>query len=183
MAVDREGKRRDFAIAFAGRIFILASCGCADDPDAKRLEAWRQAESEHRHLHVGGKLHFDFHSVRMYRMSWDHQESSERILSDGELNESRLPKDGLLLSFAQVKKLQAAVTGSHPEVEPFLCFDPHHGFVFFDKDGAIVGSIDICFQCMNYRGSPGGFPSNWDLLSIAELVHELGAPLSNPDWK
>ncbi|MBL8888785.1 MAG: hypothetical protein JNL67_02320 [Planctomycetaceae bacterium] len=170
------------AIAMAGLMLVFDSSGCSEAPDAKRIREWRQAEADQRHLHQGGKLHFEFDSVRCYRTNWANSHLSEEIVTNGKLNEASKPLDNILLTTAQVKKLEAAITGSHPEVGRAMCFQPHHAFVFFDKDGVIVGNIDICFLCSNYYGSPGEFVFNWDLLAIAEVIHELGIPLSNPDW-
>lgn len=172
-----------FAASFLASFCFLASCDRPLDPDEQRLANWRQAETSLRHLHVGGKWHFDFHSVRLYRINWEDQFSYDSMVSNGELNKTRLPEDGILLTSAQVERLEAAVTGSHPEAGGAMCRYPHHGFVFFDKEGAIVGNIEVCFICDSYRGWPDKYVYDWDLLSIAEIIHEAGLPLSNPDWE
>lgn len=182
MRLKNNGNVKLVTVAAVGLVFMLASFGCSETPDAKRIREWQQKEAEQRHLHQGGKWHFEFDSVRLYRTNWAKEDPMEDIVSNGRLNETREPLDGILLTSTQVKKLESAVTGSHPEVFGAMCFYPHHGFVFFDKNGTIVGSIDICFKCSNYQGNPEGFALHWDLLAIAELVHELGVPLSNPDW-
>ena len=62
------------------------------------------------------------------------------------------------------------------------CFDPHHAFVFLDDDQSVVGHIDICFLCNQYRASPLGYAVNWDLNAVAELFVELELEISNPNW-
>ena len=58
---------------------------------------------------------------------------------------------GILLSDAQRDGLIALVNDVlHPRQRPpsFRCtFDPHHGFVFFDREGTPIAEIQVCFDC------------------------------------
>ena len=164
---------------------LAFACGCNDASrtDEQYLADWRNAESKSNVLHEGGTWHFEFVSVRLYRHNWDNQYIEFPILSAGKLSETREPKEGILLSPSQVDRLEAAVTGSHADTGIALCHFPHHGFVFFDGDGAPVGSVDVCFLCGNVRTMPQGYAESCDLLSLAELIHEAGVPLRNPEWK
>ncbi len=131
-----------------------------------------------------GDWHFSgLEEVRAYRLNWEDPYSFNKILDEkGELNRTRLPEEGVLLNEAQLKRLKAAVTGTHPHHLRAACFYPHHAFVFFDSEGTVVGHINICFQCSNYDGTPAGFADKWDVESIRCLVEDLGMPIRNEKW-
>jgi len=133
----------------------------------------------------GGKWHFSgFNEIRAYRLNWEDEHSMNPIVNqDGSLNPTRIPKEGVPLTEAQVKRLEAAVTGSHPEHPVAACFYPHHAFLFFDGSRKIVGHINICFLCSNYRGQPEGYARNWNLSQLEELLKDIGIPLRNPKWR
>ena len=160
-------------------------CGCSKAPltDEQYLAKWRDAESQQDISHNGGTWHFDFETVRLFRINWDDQYTMRHILDGGELNDTRVPDEGITLTDAQVEQLESAVTGSHTDVGIGLCIYPHHAFVFYDADDQIIGSIDVCFLCESFHAKPKGYARNWDLLSIAELIHDTGMPLRNPSWE
>ena len=99
------------------------------------------------------------------------------------MNPTRLPEDGVELSGKQIEQLKVAITGHHPEHGVALCMYPHHGFLFFDQFGKIIGHIDICFLCSNYSASPqGAFASTWDLEALEGLIRDIGFPIKNWKW-
>lgn len=159
--------------------------GCNKPPltDEQYLAKWREAESKLNISHEAGTWHFDFQTVRLFRINWDDQYTMRHMLHDGELNDTRVPTDGIELTDAQIDQLKAAVTGSYTDVGVGLCNYPHHAFVFYDGDVQIVGSIDVCFLCQSFHARPNGYARNWDLLSIAGLIHDAGMPLRNPRWE
>ena len=172
---------------FVAISFVGVSCTREIVPltDAEWLDRMHQARTQRKgdSPDIAGEWHFDFQTVRAYRMNWEDEDAMETIVAAGKLNETREPRSGIALSTAQVERLQSAVTGTHPELGIGLCLYPHHGFVFFDENDDIVGSIDVCFLCESFRGNPRGFAGSWNLVSIAELIHDLGMPLRNPDWE
>ena len=90
------------------------------------------------------------------------------------------------LTAEQIDVLVSAITGKHQPVGGALCYIPHHGFVFYDKDSKILGHVEICFMCGNYYSMPRkGLSRDWDLSKLGTLVRELGLPMFNsPDkWK
>ncbi|MEM7698809.1 MAG: hypothetical protein AAF236_10430 [Verrucomicrobiota bacterium] len=131
-----------------------------------------------------GEWHFtNFSEVRAFRLNWEDEDAFDRILDqDGNLNPTRLPKDGVVLTDAQITALEAAVTGEHPDHPVAACFYPHHAFIFYGETGEIIGHINICFLCSNYSGDPPGFASNWNLAALRDIFDDIGMPLSNPDW-
>lgn len=132
-----------------------------------------------------GKWHFSgFNEVRAYRLNWEDEHSMDPIVNqDGSLNPTRIPEDGIRLTEAQVKRLEAAVTGSHPAHPVAACFYPHHAFVFFNGSKEIVGHINICFLCSNYTGQPAGYAVLWNLSELKELIGDIGMPLRNAKWR
>lgn len=131
-----------------------------------------------------GTWHFaNFSEARAFRLNWDDETSFDQILDqEGKLNATRVPEKGIRLTSEQIRRLEAAVTGSHPEHPVADCFYPHHAFVFFNDAGKVVGNINICFLCSNYRGEPKGYAENWDLGELKNLISDLGMPIRNPEW-
>ncbi|MGB7324568.1 MAG: hypothetical protein WBD31_06835 [Rubripirellula sp.] len=167
---------------------LCGLCGCSKTPqpplsDEQYLAKWRNAELDQDISHEGGTWHFDFQTVRLFRINWDDQYTMRHMLTDGELNDTRVPLDGITLTDAQVRQLEAAVTGTHTDVGIGLCIYPHHAFVFYDAEDQIVGTIDLCFLCNSFHAKPNGYARNWDVLFIAELIHDTGMPLRNPSWE
>ena len=141
-------------------------------------------QNQNMSQHTGGTWHFDgIAEIRAYRLNWDDPHAFGSIITPkGNLNSTRLPEVGIPLNKEQEGKLQAAVTGTHLSHPVAACFYPHHAFVFFDDSGKIIGHVDICFICSNYRGSPTGFADRWDLESLEQLVLDLGMPKANEEW-
>ena len=129
------------------------------------------------------KWHFTFNEVRAFRLNWENEQSVARILDgEGNLNPTRIPQDGFVLTNEQITTLGAAVTGEHSDHPIADCFYPHHAFIFYGESGEIVGHIDICFLCSNYSGEPQGYAGNWNLVALRKLFLDMGIPLSNTDW-
>jgi len=122
-------------------------------------------------------------AVHAFRINWDDKTSFNPLVDqNGELNSTREPIEGVLLNNEQVKLLKRAVLGNHPPGWVAACHYPHHGFLFTDQQGSIVGSADICFMCSNKRGKPEGFADNWDFEGLKELLQSLDIEITNPEW-
>jgi hypothetical protein len=97
-------------------------------------------------------------------------------IMDGHLNPSRLPKDGVELSSAQIAHfLRATATTEHPGSH-LKCFYPHHALVFFAAGDKIIGHYTICFQCAVYRSSVGQFVSEPDFDDLHRLIDSISLP-------
>lgn len=127
-----------------------------------------------------------FSEIRAYRFNWDDPNGEQgqlRLYNERNgLNPNRIPKEGVRLNDQQVARLKQAVCSEHARSTAAACFWPHHGFLFLDEQGRIVGSISICFLCDNYEAYSSGFAKRWDLQALKALFEELGMPISNPDW-
>ena len=131
-----------------------------------------------------GNWHFEFAAIRAYRMNWDDPHSFDRIINyEGVLNKTRSPEEGVALSQKQIEQLGAAVTGDHPQHPTTECFYPHHAFLFYDKNGIIVGHLDVCFKCSKFKGEPEGFSDYGDLNALESLFGDIDIPIHNENWK
>jgi hypothetical protein len=113
----------------------------------------------------------------------------ERDKIDDVVIDGRLHK-GIFMTSAdltpeQTEKLYSAITGTHTHQKGAVCFQPHHGFVFYGASGEILGSISLCFGCVGYRHAPQGEVSKvFDIKALEELVMELKMPiLEDPKQK
>ncbi len=59
----------------------------------------------------------------------------------------------VVLSAAQIDELFDAIFGKHSPPAHAMCYEPHHIFIFFEKDQP-VGAFEICFRCSDYRAWP-----------------------------
>jgi hypothetical protein len=85
---------------------------------------------------------------------------------------------GIPLTRKQVERLLAAVQGKHPAYTAPMCIEIHHAFVFYDPLQKPVALIEPCFECLVFLAHPGGLGPWVDFPALADLVHEIGLPLS-----
>ncbi len=86
------------------------------------------------------------------------------------------------LSPAQVAKLEKATFSITHRSEPAACYDPHHIFVFYAKDGTVTNAIEVCFSCTGLATIPSTTEEQWyrhDFVALAYLADELGLWLEN----
>jgi hypothetical protein len=93
------------------------------------------------------------------------------------LGPSVINKAGAPLTSAQVRRLLDAVTRDHHEHLTARCFDPRHGFIFYDAEHKAVASIEVCFECGFARGSPDLPRHSYDdMETLRKLCKELKLP-------
>jgi hypothetical protein len=127
--------------------------------------------------------HFGFSAVKAYCLNWEDQYSFDSIVQGKDLNETRSPREGILLSDGQTESLRQAILNRNDGGVIGMCRYPHHAFVFFGDDDQVVGHYDVCFLCSSAGGSPGEFSGFPDYGALAALVKDLGLPTANPEWK
>jgi len=99
------------------------------------------------------------------------------LFEDGRLTETVINKGGARLSANQIQRLLTAITGTHPSHLHARCFDPHHGFVFYDAARKPVAWIEVCFECGNTRSWPEGRKvEEDDMEALIALCKELKLP-------
>lgn len=97
---------------------------------------------------------------------------------DGSLNRGVITSKAVKLDEAQILKLRNLLTEeSKKEFGKADCYEPHHAFVFYDEDGKLTASFDICFRCAGYHARPEGVARNVDLDDLEAFCGELGLPV------
>ena len=82
------------------------------------------------------------------------------------------------LDDTQIKELLGLLTTETTKIqEEEDCFDPHHGFVFYDKDDKPVAWISICIGCNSRVSSPRLPISVLDYEMVEALLKKLGLPI------
>jgi hypothetical protein len=92
----------------------------------------------------------------------------------------KMKRNEAVLSEAQIDQLMDAIFGPHPFSDIAMCYEPHHIFIFFDKDRPI-GAFEFCFQCLQYRAWPKkdlGVHESYE--KLATLCKKLGLGIKPP---
>ena len=131
---------------------------------------------------LAGWLPGEIHEVRAYVYDYTQEKDRMALLKGGKLHAGIINKGGAKLSDEQVERLKEAIRSSKERVPGAFCYMPHHGFVFFNKQGRPMGHIELCFQCGNVDSSPRGLPEReWDWKAIRKLLEELKIPILKED--
>ena len=93
------------------------------------------------------------------------------------LDPSMTDTNGVRLSDVQLSRFLAPVTDTHPEHGAAACSVPHHAYIFYDRKHRIVGWVELCFGCLNYRTSSPHAPLVFDIFALENLTRELGLPV------
>ncbi|MDF1738345.1 MAG: hypothetical protein P1U86_04230 [Verrucomicrobiales bacterium] len=129
-----------------------------------------------------GWLPREVHEVRAYVYDYAQEKGNKSLLRQGRLHQGVINQGGAKLSDDQIERLKDALRSSQERKSGAFCYMPHHGFVFFDKDGKAMGHIELCFQCGNVASSPEGLPEReWDWKEIRTLLEELNVPILKAD--
>jgi hypothetical protein len=101
------------------------------------------------------------------------------ILQKGKLHPEVVNPEGIKLEAKQVEQLLVTFRGKAGNGMGVGCFEPHHGFVFYDRGGNPVADVTVCFLCIQgvARPSPAGSMTTWDLDALKRLVQDLGLPV------
>ncbi len=82
------------------------------------------------------------------------------------------------LNRKQVEELRPLlVTPPKGEVMVADCFDPHHAFVFYDKDWKVKAHVSLCFSCGNFEAVPRSLPKSLDMKKLEAFVRKIGLPV------
>jgi hypothetical protein len=124
----------------------------------------------------------DIHEVRAYVYDWTQEEKNLTLLKDGKLHKGIINIEGAKLNDEQVKRLLKALDSKAEEEVSADCYMPHHGFVFYDKEGKAIGHIELCFQCGNADSSHEELKEKpWDWGVLRKLLLELEVPILKED--
>jgi hypothetical protein len=129
-----------------------------------------------------GWLPREIHEVRAYVYDYTQEKGNDALLKGGKIHSGVINTGGTKLSDKQIKRLKNALRSQKERIPGAFCYLPHHGFVFYDKNGKAMGHIELCFQCRNVSSSPKGLPATeWDWKEIRRLLEELQVPTPKKD--
>ncbi|GAA5495918.1 hypothetical protein Rhal01_02099 [Rubritalea halochordaticola] len=112
-----------------------------------------------------------------YSVGKREENSFSTVAKDGKLHKG-IYRTSKPLTEEQTKKLFSCITGKHKPLLAAACFEPHHGFIFYDKANKIVAHISICFMCHNHSFSPEGeLSDHWDRQELKKLLKDLKMPI------
>jgi hypothetical protein len=114
--------------------------------------------------------------VRAFLYNLD-SDDSRPCVTKGRLDASVADTNGVRLSNSQISRFLEAVTGKHPEHGVAGCYVPHHAYGFYDQKHRIIGWVELCFGCLNYRASSPKAPAVLDVFALTDLTIELGLPV------
>ena len=124
----------------------------------------------------------DIHEVKAYVYDYTQEEDNKTLLKNGLLHKGIINKEGAKLNDEQVKRLIKAISTKQKEQGAMLCYMPHHGFVFYNKQGKAIGHIELCFQCGNVDSSPKKLKARpWNWVELQKLLEEAKLPIFKKD--
>lgn len=123
---------------------------------------------------------------RVVAYCYDYSQDSKDTLiiqPDGSLHKGIIKSTTLRLGRDQIKELRTILsTDSKEEIGVMECFDPHHAFVFYDKDWNVTASISVCFACEGYAARPKkGVSKIVNLRKLEAFSRRLGLPVLETD--
>ncbi len=137
----------------------------------------------------------NFREVKAYL--FDPEKGKTRsIIEDGKLHPGVVDSPGArMLVGNQPERLLTALSGKEGR-SPSGRYEPHHGFVLYDKEGSILGHITVSLGSKNgVAVPPATDATDWDMEAIANIIRETGLPilaneeeyrryfLYGPDWR
>lgn len=98
----------------------------------------------------------NYKSIRVFAYNLDNQLLGKyQPVKNGQLDPT-IVQPGALLNKDQEIRLLALLNGDTQVLNDGLagCYEPHHAIVFYDENGHIVASVDVCFLCEGIRFYP-----------------------------
>jgi len=121
----------------------------------------------------------DFESIEVVIYDCS-EESSSALIQEGKFHKGLKQEWTRRLSKKDAEKVISSITGKHEESGGTLCYEPHHGFVFYDKNRKILGCLEVCLSCQKHRSYPKkGLSKNWNLGQLGQIIISLGL---HEDW-
>ncbi|WP_411825411.1 hypothetical protein [Luteolibacter sp. AS25] len=103
---------------------------------------------------------------------------SSITFDDGSLNTGIIQATTVRLNADQTNELRKILsTDSDSTNGGVLCYYSHHAFVFYDADWKVTASIDICFQCSDYKHRSGTVSDSIDLAVLKAFCSRIGLPM------
>ncbi len=102
---------------------------------------------------------------------------SSPVFPDGSLHKGIIRSATTRLNGGQAKTLLDTLTKPVEFHESEDCYDPHHAFVFYNKDWKPIGWFAVCWRCGTYAGGSEKFPDYIELAPVRKLTEELEMPV------
>jgi len=99
------------------------------------------------------------------------------VFPDKTLHRGIIKAATVRLSKEQSERLVKILTTPKGELEEEDCYDPHHGFVFYDRDWNVVGWFEVCFLCWGYVASSQAVPEMIDYEALEAFTRDAGVPV------
>lgn len=100
------------------------------------------------------------------------------VFPDKTLHRGIIKATTVRFSKAQAERLvKILTTAPEEEQEELDCYDPHHGFVFYDQNWKVVGWFEVCFLCSGSIASSKAAPTPIDYPALEAFAREAGLPV------
>ncbi|RYD66743.1 MAG: hypothetical protein EOP83_04275 [Verrucomicrobiaceae bacterium] len=155
-------------------LFLIASATAQDGPSPDP-----SPPSEQEHFPIPDEWPgIEFSEVRVYLYNPGRNDEN-LIIEKGKLHPDVVNPEGIKLDATQTQRLLTLLRHESPdEGVPACMFRPHHGVVFYDRDGKPIANVSICFLCEVAGSVPNSHPmSESDFAKLKRLVQDLGLPV------
>ncbi len=128
----------------------------------------------------------EFDHVEVVLFNPELENGSSPLVKSGKFHEGIIAHFTQTLNQDEVLELRGLVTGKHKPVDRARCYEPHHGFIFYNKEKKVLGYLEFCLMCKNYRlNPPKGLSNHWDLKGLKKLVEKKGLPAfeDHKEWR
>ncbi len=158
---------------------LIFQLGCIDDNkhlEKKKKEIWKSSKFNWENPKFKNAKAYYY---QIYKSSVTGEIVSEKwgsnIVLDGKLNRTTWKKSEKRLNSAQLNMLNDISQNKFEKCynSPNLCYDPHHGIVFYDELNFAIASISICFECSIVKYYPSNKFNGQCLDKYRELFNEL----------
>ena len=158
-------------------LFLIASATAQDVPTPTPAPAQPPSKEEFPPIPTNWPA-LEYAEVRAYLYN-PGEKPGNLILQKDKLHPEVTNPEGIKLDAAQIQRLLATFRGKAANGMGVGCFEPHHGFVFYDRAGKPVADVTVCFLCIQGVARPGaaGRMTTWDWDPLKRLIEDLGLPV------
>lgn len=97
------------------------------------------------------------------------------IIEEGKVHPGKTEEK--VLAESQKERLLGAMKGKEGRA-PSGCYEPYHGFVFYDKEERVVGQVTVSLLCRNGTANPQApEATDWNMEVIEGVLKESGLPV------
>lgn len=152
----------------------LTATACAEENPAKGKD-----KIEWSNMVTGSWPPKDVTKIVAHRFKLPKGSQGFSFISESRVNLTALKKLSVKsseLTSAQKKKFHKAALSKDRGLSAAACYDPHHIFLLYDKEGQLINVLEVCFSCTNVRALPELEEKYWyhhDWKALAYLCEEV----------